>query len=206
MDWGLNTGISVHYWQYVRHDWRIRRLRGSNSQSKVFLMSCCPAHAAKWCIHSLYMTRLKWRWVSFNQGISEFYQTRNILYTADQTHHCRRWRKVIKLIDPFCRLIYSLISLPFLNDLNEKVGKKFKQDLLLNLFTPMLQHQVNTNVENLHKFRIKSNCLLHLLQAFIKCKNLTELPTILPLSSWIWHPAEWRYSQNTITQADNIYS
>lgn len=59
----------------------------------------------------------------------------------------------------------------FLNDLNEKVGKELKQDLLLIFFiTPVLQRQVNLNVEKLHKFSIKWNSLL-LSQVFIKCKN-----------------------------------
>lgn len=59
----------------------------------------------------------------------------------------------------------------FLNDLNEKVGKELKLDLLLIFFiTPVLQRQVNLNVEKLHKFMIKWNSLL-LSQVFIKCKN-----------------------------------
>ena len=72
----------------------------------------------------------------------------------------------------------------FLNDLNEKVGKELKQDLLLIFFfiTPVLKRQVNLNVKKLHKFRIKWNSLL-LSQVFIKCKNWARIPRIFPLST-----------------------
>lgn len=74
----------------------------------------------------------------------------------------------------------------FLNDLNEKVGKELKQDLLLIFsITPVLQRQVNLNVEKLHKFMIKWNSLL-LSHVFIKCKNWARIPRIFPLSTWIW--------------------